>query len=157
TKLMGSGSSFALWTDQDLGSVGITGSAAFDGTTFTIKASGGDIDNQFTLVDGMHFVYRPLSGDGSITARLASVRAGRVGLMLRETLDPAARNAFVGIEGGGVLKFLARTTPNTGVPPPSGIGISAPTWLRLVRQGTNITAYNSSDGVTWTLTGTATI
>src|SRR5216684_1412130 len=58
------------WSDGDVGSVGLAGSASFGNGTFTVTGAG-----QGTLgsADGMHFVYQSLSGDGTIVARVASL------------------------------------------------------------------------------------
>jgi hypothetical protein len=33
-------------------------------------------------------------------------------------------------------------------------GITAPRWLKLVRSGSTVTAYQSNDGASWTMVGT---
>lgn len=40
---------------------------------------------------------------------------------------------------------------------PQANQLTTPYWLRLIRKGNNLTGYTSSDGQTWTLSGTATI
>src|SRR5208282_4916045 len=55
------------WLDQDVGPVGPAGSASYSNGTFTIQASGQWI---WYTADGMNFAYQPLSGDGTIVARL---------------------------------------------------------------------------------------
>jgi hypothetical protein len=51
----------------------------------------------YGTADAFHFLYQQISGVGSIVARLASVQGGStnasMGIMIRETLDPAAKNA----------------------------------------------------------------
>ena len=76
-----------------------TGSIKDDGTTLTIQGSGADI--QDTDTDAFYFVSTPVSGDGSLTARLTSAKDGasdggeRVGLMIRGDLDPDAAHATI--------------------------------------------------------------
>ncbi|MEJ7654387.1 MAG: hypothetical protein WKH64_14200 [Chloroflexia bacterium] len=48
------------WMNQNIGSVGLSGSASLNGT-FTVNASGADI---WGTSDSFHFLYQPLSGDG---------------------------------------------------------------------------------------------
>jgi hypothetical protein len=58
----------APWSTADVGSVGVIGSASYDAGTFTVNGSGADI---WGSADGFRFVYRPMSGDGEIVARVA--------------------------------------------------------------------------------------
>ena len=84
------------WTDQDVGSVALVGSASESGGTFTVKASGADI---WGTADQFHFVYQQLSGDGEIVARVASIQNtsiwAKAGVMIRETLDANSKHAMV--------------------------------------------------------------
>lgn len=60
------------WQSGTVGIVGVNGVARFEPSTgvYSIHAGGGDI---WGSADGMHFVYRPLTGDGSIVARVTGV------------------------------------------------------------------------------------
>src|SRR4029077_15355477 len=51
------------WSDGDVGSVGVAGNANFASNAFTVKGAGAQI---FGAADAFHFVYQPLSGDGTI-------------------------------------------------------------------------------------------
>src|SRR2546428_1706649 len=70
------------------------GSITDDGTTLTIQAKGADYEDADT--DSFYFVSMPVTGDGTITARLTGAKGGaddggeRVGLMIRETTDPGS-------------------------------------------------------------------
>src|SRR5262249_34852973 len=81
---------------QDIGDVASPGNASFGDGIYALQASGGDIWN---TADGMHFFYRTLTGDGEIVARVLSVGNtdfwAKAGVMIRESLDPGARNAFM--------------------------------------------------------------
>src|SRR4029453_10016710 len=59
------------WVHQDIGAVGIPGSAVYGGGTFTINASGIDID---LFADEFHYVNQPLSGNGTIVAKVTSLQ-----------------------------------------------------------------------------------
>ena len=80
TAAAGGGGLPAPWTDQDVGAVGIAGSAAFGNGNFTVKGAGADI---WGNADAFHYVYQPLSGDGQDhrshyrTAEHEYVREGR--------------------------------------------------------------------------------
>src|SRR5262249_52100606 len=128
-----------------------------------LQASGGDIWN---TADGMHFFYRTLTGDGEIVARVLSVGNtdfwAKAGVMIRESLDPGARNAFMLETPHDVSPahdepvFQWRSTTG-GLTSDSGNHMNgiqaAPVWLRLVRQGNRFSGYRSMDGVTWIQVG----
>jgi hypothetical protein len=65
-----------LWIARDIGVLSIQGPAGYANSTFTVAAAGADI---WGTADAFHFVYRPLSGDGSIQARVASLQASTAG------------------------------------------------------------------------------
>ena len=58
------------WLNRDIGTVALTGSATYLNGVFTVKGSGQGIAG---TADGIHFVYQPLSGDGTIIAQVTSV------------------------------------------------------------------------------------
>ncbi len=76
----------SVWSDGDIGAVGLQGSATYANGVFTVNAAGSGITSG--SADAFHFAYQPLSGDGSIIARVVSATQGAtVGVMVRETLD----------------------------------------------------------------------
>src|SRR2546425_1000790 len=56
------------WLDQDVGQVGVAGSATYSNGVFTVKGAG--LGTFSTSTDGIHFAYQTLSGDGTIVARV---------------------------------------------------------------------------------------
>src|SRR5438034_4012622 len=52
------------WSDGDIGSVGVTGSASYTSNVFTVKGSGAGMTG---TADGMNLVYQTLSGDRKST------------------------------------------------------------------------------------------
>ncbi len=148
------------WVDTDLGSVSQAGSATFSGGTFTVLGGQSGTGNAglWGTADGMNFVYQTLSGDGSIVARLTSLQAGVAGVMIRETLNPAATDVYV-ISSFGKVFIGGR--PTTGASANAqGYGTSGfppPVWLQVVREGSIFTGNVSSDGVNWTNLGSMTI
>ncbi len=142
------------WLDGDVGAVGVTGTATYANATFTVAGAG---LGTFSTPDGFHFVYQPLSGDGTIVARVVSVQGGsspQVGVMIRETLDSSAANAFT-FNYSSAIWMSERTT--TGGSPTYQTGASAtlPYWVKLVRSGSSFSGYSSYNGVTWTQVGTS--
>src|SRR6266849_574513 len=56
----------SVWTDGDIGSTGVAGNASYASDVFTVKGAGAQI---YGTADAFHFVYQPLSGDGTVVAR----------------------------------------------------------------------------------------
>lgn len=152
------GSSGALpvpWAAQDIGTVGRAGSAAESGGTFTVTGAGADI---WGSRDAFQFVYQPLSGDGTITARVATIQNthswAKAGVMICESLAADSRHALVALtRGNGVAFQRRRTTGGTSVHTAGNTAAQAPYWVRLERSGNTLRAYQSVDGSTWTLVG----
>ena len=144
------------WLDQDVGSVSVVGSASYSGGTFTVKG-GGTIGG---TSDGLHFMYLPLSGDGSIVARVVSLQGvtyPTAGVMIRESLNSNATDAFVFYQTNyGYLQTRATTGASASTQHGSFTS-STPYWLKLVRSGTSFTGYISTNGFDWVQAGTSTI
>ena len=143
---------------QDIGSVGIAGSVTTSNGTYTLKGSGADV---WGNADGCSFVSQSLSGDFTITARLASMSNtdywAKAGLMIRESNAANAKNValLVTPEGGGTrMQWRSETGGNTSDHYMNGS--KAPLWLRIARSGNSFTGWQSNDGVTWTNSFTVT-
>lgn len=148
------------WTGADIGAVAAAGSYSASGTSYTVRASGADI---WGTADEFYYVYRTMSGDGEITAQVASVTNTnewtKAGVMLRESLAANSRFALMCITPGRGAAFHYRTTTGgNAAPNKSGDAVTrAPYWVRIKRQGTTVTGYQSADGVTWTSQKTITL
>jgi len=156
-----SGSTGALpspWSSADIGSVGLAGSASYASGTFTLTGSGADI---WGTADAFRFVYRPLNGDGTIVARVASLGNtaswAKTGVMIRESLDANARHAMVAITPANGVAFQRRRSTGGGSYHTPGAKVVAPYWVKLTRVGDTFTAYQSANGSTWVQVGSSTI
>jgi hypothetical protein len=142
----------AGWLDQDLGQVGLAGSATYANGTFTVKGAGTAI---WSTADGFHFAYQPLSGDGTIVARVLSVSPSSVGgVMVRETLNTSATELFTTVYNQNIyMNYRTSTGGSTS----QTVGGSAPLpyWVKVVRSGSTLSGYSSSDGVNWVQVGTS--
>ncbi|HEV3060526.1 MAG TPA: S8 family serine peptidase [Vicinamibacterales bacterium] len=146
------------WQARDIGSVGAAGSATSTSAgAFTVSGSGDDIWN---TADAFQFVYQPLTGDGQIVGRVATVPTtdpwAKAGVMIREDLTAGARYAAVLVTAGNGVAFQRRLASNGSSTYTAATG-TAPEWVKLVRTGTTVTAYESADGATWALVGSDTV
>ena len=147
------------WLDQDVGALGVVGSATYSNGSFTLKAAGQQI---YGAADAMHFVYQPWMGDGSVVARVVSIQGGTgyttAGVMIRETFDPGSRNAktadWPAYNG---IYFDIRTSPGAATSEPGSRAATLPYWVKLVRSGNSFSSYASPDGIQWTQLGSSQI
>jgi glucosylceramidase len=144
------------WTQQDIGAVGIPGvggNAGDNGETVVLGGAGIDIWNS---ADSFRYAWLPLEGDGTITARVASMEDtspwAKAGVMIREST--AANSAYVNIVAtpANGISVQSRASTGAGATSTTVSNLFAPRWLRLVRSGSTFTAYHSMNGVTWTQT-----
>jgi glucose/arabinose dehydrogenase len=141
------------WNTTDIGKLNLVGSAALNNGTFTLSASGRDIYN---ADDHFRFVYGAISGNCDIRARVTGItntnQWAKAGLMVRESLQPNAKNAAVLITPANVSSFQRRSAAGGSTAAVNSTG-TVPYWLRLVREGNNFSAYRSPDGNVWTMIG----
>jgi uncharacterized repeat protein (TIGR01451 family) len=136
------------WTDTDVGSPAIAGSAGYSNGVFTVNGAGADI---WGTNDQFHYVDQPLAGNGTIIARVTSQTNtssnAKAGVIIKQSttagsnymLIAAAPNGTVKVQydfNGSVTASATYTFPNV--------------WMKLVTLNGTITAYLSTDGSTWT-------
>jgi PA14 domain len=144
------GKPIGAWLSQDLGRVGLEGSAAASGDTWTVQGSGPDI---WANADAFQFVYQPWRGDGQIVARVLSQENtdpwAKAGLMIRASLRPDAPHVLLAATPDHGLALLRRESPVQSTEAQPADSPSAQPWLKLVRLGAAVSAFTSSDGVKW--------
>jgi len=147
----------APWTSEDVGQVGVAGVAATSNGTVTVRGGGADI---WGAADAFHFVYQPLSGDGTIVARVATVENihawTKAGVMIRQRLDANAAHASLFVTPAKGIAFQRRASAG-GATVDSRIAGAAPRFVKLVRAGEMVTASVSIDGRDWTSVGQQTL
>jgi hypothetical protein len=145
------------WTSSDIGNTGKVGSAVESGGSVTVKGAGADV---WGTADALHLMWTPLTGDGDIVARVASLSGTqawtKVGVMMRTTKDAGAPQAFMLISKSKGAAFQRRTVAGGISEHTSGGALTAPRWVKLSRRGTTITGYVSSDGRSWSQVGSDT-
>ena len=143
------------WDSEEIGNGKLAGSTIYKSGIFTQAGAGG----LGTATDKLRFTYQTLSGNGEIVAKVSALEntgnSSRVGVMIRETLATNSRQVFVGLSGTGVYRLMARTTKGgKNTTTNSSTGNVPNTWLRLVRKGTTVSAYQGTNGTKWTLIDT---
>ncbi len=146
------------WSLDRVGSANIAGAATYGNGVFTIAGAGVIADT----ADSGNFGWQTLSGDGSITARVSKLNntgAGtRVGVMIRESLAANSRQIYLGVDGSGNYQWLRRVNTAGNIAKTTRpVTTPANSWVRLVRVGTVITAYQSVNGTTWIKIGKTTL
>jgi hypothetical protein len=147
------------WSDQDIGSVGIAGSSSFSSSTFTVKGSGADI---WGTSDAFNYAYKSLTGDGNVTARVASQQNtsawAKAGVLIRETTAANSAYAFMFVTPANGVSLQYRSSTGSSAGQAAQIsGLTAPYWVRLVRSGNTFTGYASADGTSWTQVGSVSV
>ena len=144
------------WLDRDVGgSVGVAGSASYANGTFTVAGAG--LGTFYSSSDGFHFVYQPLSGDGTMVARVVSLQgssAAQAGIMIRETLDAGANHVYLFDYSSAIWMTERTSTGASSSYQPLG-SATLPYWIKLVRSGNVFTMYGSPDGVNWVQLGSS--
>lgn len=137
------------WTNTDIGEVSAPGMTVAYGDTWRLIGS----DPGYTYdARSCNFTYRELTGNGQIIAKMDSVDHGYSDLMLmmRDSLEKDANEAMIYSLAANYNKFMWRGDADTGF---SGGDNNYDSlqgkWVKLVRNGSRIAAFQSPDGVEW--------
>jgi len=146
----------SLWFRGYAGSVGSFVEGPLG--TYTITGSGADIwdigPGAGEYHDEFHFVYKRLTGSGSIIARVDSVENtngwAKAGVMIRETLDGGSKHAFACITPENGIASQGRIDAAGASFNTNEAGFTAPYWVKLERSISGLfTASFSANGTTW--------
>jgi regulation of enolase protein 1 (concanavalin A-like superfamily) len=153
------------WNTRAFGD-GTQGSATVDANgVWTVTGQSGDT---WEREDNFFVVYKPLSGDGSITTRLLNAEEGaewsRIGVMIRDDLEDPAAMTFQFYMTGGItpdpphgVEANFRGVPGARMskdeePGPEGanrVPREFPLWLKVERRGDRLVGLASPDGQFW--------
>jgi fibronectin type 3 domain-containing protein len=149
------------WQQQDIGSVGVAGGAVYAGGLFTLLGFGSDIGS---TGDKFHYVYQSMSNNCTLIAFVSSPQStqalAKAGLMIRDSLNTNAANAFIGVTPGNGVTWQVRSTDGGSTTNSTTTGLSIwcqSYWVKLAQNGATLTGYYSVDGVNWTQLGSTTI
>jgi hypothetical protein len=98
------------WENQAIGDVAADGSVSYGTKSMSVEASPGEVYGER---DAFRYVYRKLDGDDELVARVASQGGdgdlpASAGVMIRESLDPAAPTAATVLDTDGNVEFRWR-------------------------------------------------
>jgi ABC-type transport system involved in multi-copper enzyme maturation permease subunit len=128
--------------------------------------------------DSFYFVHQPLTGNGTITARVTSFTGQRAdlspgpeqagngppmvpglvgwakaGIMIKQSIHQGSAYAAMMVTGSHGARMQYNFTGDAaGLP--GAVSAAHPRWLRLTRSGSMITGYDSADGSHWTRVAT---
>ena len=132
--------------------------------------------------DSFNFAHQPLTGNGSITARMISLTGehanitnghgaaagagpnlvpglaawSKAGIIIKQSLRQGSAYAAMMVTGANGVRMQSNYTGDTpGLP--GQVSAVSPRWLRLTRSGDTITGYDSADGTHWTQVGAVTL
>ncbi|MFD0693898.1 OmpL47-type beta-barrel domain-containing protein [Paenibacillus sp. GCM10027628] len=140
--------------NRDIGKVNPVGSASYnpDTGTFRVQGSGTDI---WGTEDAFQYVYQPWKGDGQVVARVYGVENTvtwtKPGVMIRGSMSEQSPYAMMAVTPANGAVYLDRLQTGAASTLTSGTKAVSPYWVKLVRVGNVISAYDSSDGTNWTL------
>jgi regulation of enolase protein 1 (concanavalin A-like superfamily) len=165
TRLASAGTLPGGWYAANVGSAAVAGSASTLVCSYTTPCLGFSITGVGVDVGGTRdqftFVYRQLTGDGTIIGRVASLENTdpliEAGVMVRSSLGADSAHAFAAISEAKGIVFDRRVLTGGATDSSAGGYRPAPVWLRIDRRASSLTAYQSPDGVTWTRIGSQSI
>jgi hypothetical protein len=140
----------------DVGAVGTSGAATYTNGTYTVSGAGADI---WGTADAFHFV--GLGVQDQLVARVTAVgntdpfaKAG-IDMRLGHGAAPSDSHVILDVRPTGDIEFMVRPKDGAETVYLAGTVHQLPVWLELAVSGATISGYVSSDGLDWTLVGTA--
>ncbi len=156
----------AGWTSIDVGGPAAAGSAQYQAVTdsWTIKGDGTGI---MGTSDQFRYVYKELTGNGELVARVASIDPlvtdwSMAGVMIRVVPNlPGSPFIFMGVTVNSDTRdhgvtLLYRTALGGTVLQENAGATTTPYWVKVSRTGNTFAGHVSPDGKTWTEVGSDT-
>ena len=141
------------WTDSDIGSPGLAGSAGYTNGNWTVTGGGSDI---WGNSDQFNYASATVNGDGTIIAEVASLQNSdpgsgwsKAGLMFRNDSTAGSANVSIVATATNGVSFQWRSTAGGSSYFTAVGGIKPPVWLRLIRSNSNFVGSYSINGSTW--------
>jgi hypothetical protein len=149
---------FVLGTSLTGGNIGTASTAtglSGGGSAWTLTSAGSGVSTGTS--DGCYFAQRPMIGDFTVIARVASITGAgtstRSGVMVRGAATAGSKHAAMAVTSNR-SSFIWRGTDNAaGSASNTNQSAALPRYVRLVRTGNFLRASHSPDGLTWTNQG----
>src|SRR3954464_19417 len=118
------------WTDTDIGSPGMVGSAAYNNGNWTVAGGGTDI---WGTADQFHFASTTMNGDGTVIAKVTTIQNtdpwAKAGVMIRNDNTAGAANASIVATFGQGVSYQWRATAGGMSSFTAVAGISNAVWV----------------------------
>lgn len=151
------------WTCSDIGGPSIPGhDASLNGTTWAIDGGGTGLAGGPGVggTNGnnvIHLTWKSLAASGTATARVFAPSNANpdnnvyalAGVMLRQSTDPQSPYYSLILESNGSTLVQYRCYLGGGTGSVNGPSLNVPSYLRVERSGSTLTASTSADGSTW--------
>jgi glucose/arabinose dehydrogenase len=140
------------WSDADIGSPGVAGSAGYTNGNWTVRGSGSDIWN---AADQFNYANTTINGDGVIIAKVSSLQNtdsggwSKAGIMFRNDSTAGSANVSIVQSWSHGVSFQWRSTAGDNSFFTAIGGINPPVWLKLVRSNATFAGSYSTDGINW--------
>ena len=152
------------WGVQDIGAMGILGSADYAAGEFTLRGEGAPMGNAGEM---FHYVYHHLPADGQLIAHVQSLAPidsesapldplAKAGLMIRQGLEPGERFCAIALTADEGIRFYHRKNLDSAATTdtaPAGPKIKPPYWIKLAKINQRVVAARSVDGRKWEFVG----
>lgn len=143
------------FSSADIGGASLAGTATYVAGKWNVAGSGWGI---WGALDSSHFVYKALTGNSAIIAKVESLEnthpSAVAGVMMRTSLEPGAPRAWMAMNyKNEVVQNMTKLAVYGGSNYANKVTSSGPThWVKLERIGNIITGYVSPDGTNWAAT-----
>ena len=133
----------------------VTGSATYDACdSDTISISANNVPS--STADKQYSVQREVCGDGEVIVKVLSVSGGLAGLELRASNATGAIKVGLRTALGTSVQRFVRTSTD-GSQSSNNTTALGHQWLKLVRSGSSVSTYTSTNGSTWNFAATYTV
>lgn len=137
---------------QDVGACAHPGAVHYDEARRSYTVAGGGANMWFTN-DAFHFLWKQVSGDVTLSAKIVFPEAGgnahrKACLLLRQSLNADSVYADAALHGDGLTSLQYRETPGTRTYEIQA-NVSAPQFLRIEKRGSYVAMAISVDGLAW--------
>jgi hypothetical protein len=149
------------WRTSNIGAltdIGIYGYGNYSGSSFTVRGAG---QASSAAADAFEYTYTPLIGDGEFVARIASAQnlasGSKIGVMIRASLDADTQFAALVLSGSSLSMQYRLAKGGSRYSNSISGNYTVPIWMKISRNGSQLSVSSSSDGSNWTLHSTQTI